>query len=167
MMVRFKNRYLLVEFRWHDGRVDATLTDAVVLGAIRQAVAHDFGDVGAGAAAAGLAVKYWSATTSLAVVRCGRDAHRRVWASMTMLRDVKGRAVVARVLHNASTLRSSRAATRSRVEAAFAQVPAYQAKLEKIQADMRHLARRTASMRERSARLAEGERARDEAGEPG
>ena len=95
-MVRFKNRYLLVEFRWHDGRVDATLTDAVVLGAIRQAVAHDFGDVGAGAAAAGLAVKYWSATTSLAVVRCGRDAHRRVWASMTMLRDVKGRAVVAR-----------------------------------------------------------------------
>ena len=119
-MVRFKNRYLLVEFRWHDGRVDATLTDAVVLGAIRQAVAHDFGDVGAGAAAAGLAVKYWSATTSLAVVRCGRDAHRRVWASMTMLRDVKGRAVVARVLHNASTLRSSRAATRSRVEAAFA-----------------------------------------------
>ena len=53
------------------------------------------------------------------------------------------------------------------VEAAFAQVPAYQAKLEKIQADMRHLARRTASMRERSARLAEGERARDEAEEPG
>lgn len=123
-MVRFKNRYLLVEFRWHDGRVDATLTDAVVLGAIRQAVAHDFGDVGAGAAAVGLAVKYWSATTSLAVVRCGRDAHRRVWASMTMLRDVKGRAVVARVLHNASTLRSSRAATRSRVEAAFARLVA-------------------------------------------
>ena len=123
-MVRFKNRYLLVEFRWHDGRVDATLTDAVVLGAIRQAVAHDFGDVGAGAAAAGLAVKYWSATTSLAVVRCGRDAHRRVWASMTMLRDVKGRAVVARVLHNASTLRSSRAATKSRVEAAFARLVA-------------------------------------------
>jgi ribonuclease P/MRP protein subunit POP5 len=123
-MVRFKNRYLLVEFRWHDGRVDATLTDAVVLGAIRQAVAHDFGDVGAGAAAAGLAVKYWSATTSLAVVRCGRDAHRRVWASMTMLRDVKGRAVVARVLHNASTLRSSRAATRSRVVAAFARLVA-------------------------------------------
>ena len=123
-MVRFKNRYLLVEFRWHDGRVDATLADAVVLGAIRQAVAHDFGDVGAGAAAAGLAVKYWSATTSLAVVRCGRDAHRRVWASMTMLRDVKGRAVVARVLHNASTLRSSRAATRSRVEAAFARLVA-------------------------------------------
>ena len=123
-MVRFKNLYLLVEFRWHDGRVDATLTDAVVLGAIRQAVAHDFGDVGAAAAAAGLAVKYWSATTSLAVVRCGRDAHRRVWASMTMLRDVKGRAVVARVLHNASTLRSSRAATRSRVEAAFARLVA-------------------------------------------
>ena len=52
------------------------------------------------------------------------------------------------------------AAEIARVEAAFAQVPAYQAKLEKIQADMRHLARRTASMRERSARLAEGERAR-------
>jgi hypothetical protein len=43
---------------------------------------------------------------------------------MTMLRDVKGRAVVARVLHNASTLRSSRAATRSRVEAAFARLVA-------------------------------------------
>ena len=49
-MVRFKNRYLLTEWRWHDGRVDESLTESVILGILRQCVAVNFGDIGAGAA---------------------------------------------------------------------------------------------------------------------
>jgi ribonuclease P/MRP protein subunit POP5 len=53
-MVRFKNRYLLAELRWHDGRVDDTLQDAALLGLLRQGVALNFGDVSAGAALASM-----------------------------------------------------------------------------------------------------------------
>ena len=95
-MVRFKNRYLLTEWRWHDGRVDESLTDSVILGILRQCVAVNFGDVGSGAAHSSVAVKYWNATTGLGVVRCGRDVHREVWCGMTLLRDVKGRSVTVR-----------------------------------------------------------------------
>ena len=109
-MVRFKNRYLLTEWRWHDGRVDDSLTDSVILGILRQCVAVNFGDAGSGAAHSSVAVKYWNATTGLGVVRCGRDVHREVWCGMTLLRDVKGRSVTVRVLHNGGTLRSSQAA---------------------------------------------------------
>lgn len=109
-MVRFKNRYLLAELRWHDGRVDDTLSDAMLLGLLRQGVALNFGDVSAGAALASMALKYWNPVTGLAIVRCGRDMHREVWAAMTLMRDVKGRSVAVRVIHNGSTLRSSQQA---------------------------------------------------------
>ena len=108
-MVRFKNRYLLAEFRWHDARVDDSLTENVLVGVLRQGLALNFGDVAAGAALGSLSLKYWNAVTGLAVVRCGRDIHREVWATMTLMREVKGRSVVVRVLHNGSTLRSSSA----------------------------------------------------------
>ena len=70
-MVRFKNRYLLTEWRWHDGRVDESLTDSVILGILRQCVAVNFGDAGSGAAHSSVAVKYWNATTGLGVVQGG------------------------------------------------------------------------------------------------
>ena len=49
-MVRFKNRYLLAEFDWHDGRVDDSMTETALVGVIRKEMALNFGDIGAGAA---------------------------------------------------------------------------------------------------------------------
>ena len=121
-MVRFKNRYLLAEFDWHDGRVDDSMTETALVGVIRKEVALNFGDIGAGAALGSTAVKYWNPTTGLAVVRCGRDVYRNVWASMTLLREVKGRSVVVRVRHCASTLRSSQRAAVERIEHRYARV---------------------------------------------
>ena len=123
-MVRFKNRYLLAEFRWHDARVDDSLTENVLVGVLRQGLALNFGDVAAGAALGSLSLKYWNAVTGLAVVRCGRDIHREVWATMTLMREVKGRSVVVRVLHNGSTLRSSQRSALARSEEAFARLAA-------------------------------------------
>ena len=108
-MVRFKNRYLLTEWRWHDGRVDESLTESVIVGILRQCVAVNFGDIGAGAALSSVAVKYWIPRRAWAWFD-GRDVHREVWCCMTLLRDVKGRSVTVRVLHNGGTLRSSQAA---------------------------------------------------------
>ena len=55
----------------------------------------------------------------LAIVRCGRDVHREVWAALTLMRDVKGRSVAVRVLHNGSTLRSSQQAALSHSSDAY------------------------------------------------
>jgi ribonuclease P/MRP protein subunit POP5 len=107
-MVRFKNRYLLAELRFHDGRVDAdATTDAVVLGALRQSHALCFGDVAAGVARGAVSVKRWDPRASLLLLRCGRDEHREVWGALTMLRDVGGRSVAARVVHVGGTMRSA------------------------------------------------------------
>ena len=121
-MVRFKNRYLLAEFDWHDGRVDDSMTETALVGIIRKEMALNFGDVGAGAALGSTTVKYWNPTAGLAVVRCGRDVYRNVWASMTLLREVKGRYVAVRVRHCASTLRSSQRAAIERTEHRYARV---------------------------------------------
>ena len=96
-----------------------SLTDSVILGILRQCVAVNFGDIGAGAALSSVAVKYWDPATGLGVVRCGRDVHREVWCCMTLLRDVKGRSVTVRVLHNGGTLRSSQAAALRHSEEAY------------------------------------------------
>ena len=118
-MVRFKNRYLLAELWWHDGRVDDSLNDAVLLGLLRQSVALNFGDVSAGAALSSIALKYWNPVTGLAIVRCGRDLHREVWASMSLMREIKGRSVLVRVLHNGGTLRSSQEAAKAHSSRAY------------------------------------------------
>ena len=81
-MVRFKNRYLLAEFDWHDGRVDDSMTETALVGVIR----------------------------------------KEMWASMTLLREVKGRSVAVRVRHCASTLRSSQRAAIERMEHRYARV---------------------------------------------
>lgn len=44
-------------------------------------------------------VKYYSAQTSLCIVRTSRDHHRTVWSALSMLGPVNGEKVVARVVH--------------------------------------------------------------------
>ena len=79
-MVRFKNRYLLVEVVWKGGRPDAGLSEAVLLGLFRESLTENFGDHLAGLEQAALQVKFYSPVTSLCVVRCGRDHHREASA---------------------------------------------------------------------------------------
>jgi len=121
-MVRFKNRFLLAELHWNDGRVDESLGEGAVLGLLRQGVALNFGDVCAGAALGSMALKYWNPTTGLAVLRCSRDIHREVLATLTLTRNIRGRSVAIRVVHNGSTLRSSQRAALEHSEGAFARL---------------------------------------------
>mgnify|MGYP001224471313 FL=1 len=118
-MVRFKNRYLLCEFNWHDERVDETLTELAVVSVFRNEFALNFGDVGSGAFMGSVNVKYWNPVCGIAVVRVGRDIYRKLWASMTLLREIKGRSVAVRVLHVGSTLRSSQNASIERIESKY------------------------------------------------
>ena len=98
------------------------MTETAVVGVLRKEMALNFGDVGAGVSLGGTAVKYWNPQTGLAVVRCGRDIHRKVWAAMTLLREVKGRSVAVRVSHCGGTLRSSQRAAIERSEYHYSQL---------------------------------------------
>lgn len=78
-MVRFKNRYPLAEVIWKDGRADDGLTEAILLGALRESLAINFGDSGVGLALQSLQVKYFNPLTNLLILRCGREQLKEVW----------------------------------------------------------------------------------------
>ena len=102
--------------------MDDSLTENVLVGVLRQAWRSTLGcrrGRGAGVALAQVLER----GDGLAVVRC-EDIHREVWATMTLMREVKGRSVVVRVLHNGSTLRSSQRSALARSEEAFARLAA-------------------------------------------
>mmetsp|Transcript_9888 Transcript_9888/g.32075 ORF Transcript_9888/g.32075 Transcript_9888/m.32075 type:complete len:150 (-) Transcript_9888:68-517(-) len=109
-MVRFKNRYLLLELVWKDGKVDDTLGGAQLLKIIRDSVQVNFGDDGMGSVAASMQVKYINPLTGLCVLRCGRESYREVWGAATLVTEVRGRVAALRVLHVGGTLRSCQAA---------------------------------------------------------
>lgn len=134
-MVRFKNRYLLVEIvpvdpsrglGEYEAREGAGLSAASVASHLRQSIADNFGQVGAAVTAQSLSVKYCNATTGTVVVRAAREQLPLVWASLTLLTGAppgEGRAAAAptarwlwRVTHVAGTIRSAqRAAMRHAV----------------------------------------------------
>ena len=101
---------------------------AELLAAIRDSLQLNFGDAALGGALASLqgasspllahrsrcalsaaqrryhaAVKYFNARTGLLVLRCGRGEHAAVWASLTLLTQLRGRAAMFRLLHLAGT----------------------------------------------------------------
>ena len=47
-MVRFKNRYLLCEIRWEDGKFDPNVRNKDIYDAIRDSIGVNFGDYGTG-----------------------------------------------------------------------------------------------------------------------
>jgi RNase P/RNase MRP subunit POP5 len=110
-MVRFKNRYLLVEALSVDpahGLVDyrpstPPLTSAILAGQLRSCLGTNFGHLGSALTAQSLSVKYCNATTGIALVRAARDNLEMVWAAVTMMG-------MWRVIHVAGTIKSAQKA---------------------------------------------------------
>ena len=90
-MVRFKNRYLLCELRYADERCDSGYTHKDLYDLIRDSVALNFGDLGAGRLSISLGVKYWNAITGLVVVRIAREDLRTLWAAVSLITQIKSR----------------------------------------------------------------------------
>ena len=84
-MVRFKNRYMLLELLWKDGKTELRLSEVTLLGIIRDSVQTNFGDYGLGIALAALQIKWFNPVTSLCVVRCSRDQYRQVRKRILLL----------------------------------------------------------------------------------
>ncbi|GLC39461.1 hypothetical protein PLESTF_000833500 [Pleodorina starrii] len=109
-MVRLKNRYLVVEVTWKDGKIDDSCTDQLLLQAIRDSVAQNFGDHGLGSSVASLQVKYFSPYTGLAIVRCATAEHEKVITALTFTSEVKQRPAAVRLLRLSGTLAAGKEA---------------------------------------------------------
>ncbi|KAL8854391.1 MAG: hypothetical protein Q9221_000878 [Calogaya cf. arnoldii] len=105
-MVRIKHRYLLVNILYpeppksqgtphrplevpdlvsiHQPTSD-DLTPQLLAKAIRDQILLMYGDYGLGITSTGLLVKYLSAATSTAIVRCSRANYQVVWAALTYM----------------------------------------------------------------------------------
>ncbi|GAA5910487.1 hypothetical protein JCM8208_007619 [Rhodotorula glutinis] len=115
-MVRFKHRYLLVSLIFPDSllpQADAdafappALSESSLISLLRDSLAVNFGDVGAGEVGGTFSIKYLSPSTSTMILRVSREHHRTLWAALTLLRKVGGVECVARVVHVSGTIRKT------------------------------------------------------------
>ncbi|KIY46037.1 hypothetical protein FISHEDRAFT_66541 [Fistulina hepatica ATCC 64428] len=108
-MVRFKNRWFLVEFLPISSK-NAAFEGKQIWNALKQCILHNFGDAGWGAVAMSLTVKYYSPTTNVCIIRVGRDQHRIAWAGLTLLTTVDGVPVIPHVVHLSGTIKHAQLA---------------------------------------------------------
>ncbi len=76
--MRLKNRYLLLELRWKDGKVDASMQESAIQTAIRDSIGVNFGDHGVALCTGALQVKYHNPLTGMCMLRCARDQLQEV-----------------------------------------------------------------------------------------
>ncbi|KDR80968.1 hypothetical protein GALMADRAFT_1117191 [Galerina marginata CBS 339.88] len=114
-MVRFKNRWLLVEFLpVAQGRAQLgkptigngqSLDAKAIWAALKQSVLANFGDSGWGAVGLSLIVKYFSPTTNICIIRVARDHHNIAWGALTLLTSIDGAKYIPNVVHVSGTIK--------------------------------------------------------------
>ncbi|KZS94217.1 hypothetical protein SISNIDRAFT_485136 [Sistotremastrum niveocremeum HHB9708] len=112
-MVRFKNRWLLVEFMTFPTdtkETEAPLGGKQIYTALKQSVIANFGDVGWGAVGSSLTVKYFSPATNICIIRVARDHYRTAWGAITLLRNIDGHLVIPHVVHCSGTIKHTQLA---------------------------------------------------------
>ncbi|KAH8105217.1 hypothetical protein BXZ70DRAFT_511536 [Cristinia sonorae] len=116
-MVRFKNRWLLVEFlpsTTFAANTTSTSTSAInskhIWSALKQSILAHFGDAGWGSVASSLTVKYYSPQTGICIIRVARDQHKVAWAGVTLLSNIEGHVFVPNVIHLSGTIKQAQLA---------------------------------------------------------
>ncbi|KAH9481858.1 Ribonuclease P/MRP protein subunit POP5 [Psilocybe cubensis] len=114
-MVRFKNRWLLVEFipvlQGHAQLGKSTFGNGSLLdgkaiwASLKQSVLTNFGDTGWGAVGLSLTVKYFSPTTNICIIRVARDQHNVAWGALTLLSIIDGVRYIPNVVHVSGTIK--------------------------------------------------------------
>ncbi|EMD35806.1 hypothetical protein CERSUDRAFT_66255 [Gelatoporia subvermispora B] len=118
-MVRFKNRWLLVEFipcgdapssHPTPGLNGGDSSSKQIWAALKQSVITNFGDTGWGAVGTSLTVKYYSPRTNMCIIRVAREQHRIAWAALTLLSAIDGQRFLPHVVHVAGTIKQAQLA---------------------------------------------------------
>eukprot|EP00128_Syssomonas_multiformis_P000469 Colp12_sorted_trinity150504_noHs@27779 len=105
-MVRFKNRYFLIELDYGQDGVDTTLSSKDITQALKDMVYSLYGDYGLGCLIGSLSVKYFNVATGLVIVRCARDYHTVVASTISFTTSLKKRPCALRTVHLGGTIES-------------------------------------------------------------
>ncbi|PLW06588.1 hypothetical protein PCANC_08424 [Puccinia coronata f. sp. avenae] len=114
-MVRFKNRYLLIQLIYGpreniaaNAPANLRLNEKHLIDLIRSSIQLNFGSLGAGEAGADLNIKYYSPTTSNVILRCKRDQVSKVRASLLFITQINPQIpVIFNVIHVSGTIRKT------------------------------------------------------------
>ncbi|KAF8151050.1 hypothetical protein B0H34DRAFT_161362 [Crassisporium funariophilum] len=119
-MVRFKNRWILVEFlpvAQSHAQLNKPITGPsshidgkVIWSALKQSVLSNFGDTGWGAVGLSLTVKYFSPATNVCIIRVARDQHNIAWGALTLLTNIEGLRYIPNVVHVSGTIKHAQLA---------------------------------------------------------
>ncbi|KAJ7879002.1 hypothetical protein B0H14DRAFT_3082963 [Mycena olivaceomarginata] len=108
-MVRFKNRWLLVELipapNPNPNPSPTRLDGQKIWAALRQSILSNFGDVGWGSVGLSITVKYYSPTTNICIIRVARDHHKIAWGALTLMTAVEGTRYIPNVIHLSGTIK--------------------------------------------------------------
>lgn len=107
-MVRFKNRYLLLEIM-PDSRFSLakdTINSTEIFRALWDSIADLYGDYGAGAAKFSISVKIFNEKTKVVLVRIARDCQEMLAAAIPFVTKLGKVPAVLKTLHIGGSIRS-------------------------------------------------------------
>ncbi|KAK0472055.1 hypothetical protein IW261DRAFT_1509852 [Armillaria novae-zelandiae] len=112
-MVRFKNRWLLVELIpvGQQQRAPTRLDAKQIWAALKESIQVHFGDVGWGSVSHSLTVKYFSPTTNICIIRVARDHHRVARGGITLLDSIDGIRIIPYVIDMSGTIKHAQLST--------------------------------------------------------
>lgn len=110
-MVRYKNRYLLLEWKFSSAEVGHKTLEGVsaksLLRFFKDRVKAYHGDYGVACIQHSLTVKYHNLSTLVTIVRCARAHHRAVWSALCGTVSYNKQPCTLSLLHLAGTIQSS------------------------------------------------------------
>lgn len=94
-MVRLKTRYILFQIRHAgEGDVGFATSPKSIISTIRLSMMKNFGDVGVSETLTTFAVKYFSKTTMVGILRVHYESVERVLAAMFFIQAIDGKEVI-------------------------------------------------------------------------
>ncbi|KAH0952302.1 hypothetical protein HN011_005341 [Eciton burchellii] len=105
-MVRFKNRYIVLEIIPHNKDVKSLMLKSTALSnAVQQKVQELYGDFGLAAIRDGFNAKYCNVHTRIAVIRTRHGPHKFLLRAIASVNDVAGRLVKTNILYVGATMK--------------------------------------------------------------
>mmetsp|Transcript_58581 Transcript_58581/g.66795 ORF Transcript_58581/g.66795 Transcript_58581/m.66795 type:complete len:154 (+) Transcript_58581:34-495(+) len=105
-MVRFKNRYIVVELRTRDANSSLfSLTSQHFRNSIRDAIDDNFGLLGAAKCHQSLNIKFWDPLTKLAIIRIARDHAQILQQTLLFISSINNQEVQFNTIYVGATIK--------------------------------------------------------------
>mmetsp|Transcript_8771 Transcript_8771/g.12060 ORF Transcript_8771/g.12060 Transcript_8771/m.12060 type:complete len:153 (-) Transcript_8771:289-747(-) len=94
--MRLKNRFMQFVINFSEDEKaskEDVFTASLILNSIRQSIVINFGDLVLGKVFRSLNVRHYSPLTSSFIIKTPREFYREVWAAVTIITQIRGKAV--------------------------------------------------------------------------